>query len=72
MWSDESTLQDTDRSILQKARGQTSEFRVVDGIVWTAKQQIVVPTTMVTEIISLAHDLPTAGHFGVKKTILTL
>ena len=65
-------MQDNDRSILQQARGQTSEFRVIDGIVWTAKQQIVVPTTMVTEVISLAHDLPTAGHFGVKKTIFTL
>ena len=65
-------MQDNDRSILQQARSQTSEFRIIDGVVWTAKQQIVVPTTMVTEIISLARDLPNAGHFGVKKTIFTL
>lgn len=71
-WSDVSTLHDNDRLILQQARSQTAEFRVIDGIVWTAKQKIVVPASMVTEIISLAHDLPTAGHFGVRKTILTL
>lgn len=31
-------------------------------------QRIVVPTTMVHDIISAHHDPPSAGHFGVRKT----
>jgi Integrase zinc binding domain len=65
-------LSDNDVLILSKARGQSAEFRIVNGIVWTKYDKIVVPSICVVDVISLAHDLPTAGHFGVRKTVKTL
>ena len=35
---------------------------------WTVVHQIVVPKVYRTEVISIAHDIPMAGHLGVKKT----
>lgn len=62
-------MSDNDVLILSKAHGQSADFRIVNGIVWTKEDKIVVPLTCVVEIISVAHNLPTTGHFGVLKTV---
>ena len=31
-------------------------------------QQIVIPKIYISEILSLAHEIPMSGHLGVKKT----
>ena len=36
--------------------------------VWEVKEQICVPKCYRKEILSLAHDIPLAGHLGVRKT----
>lgn len=30
---------------------------------------LVVPRNLVNQVIGLAHDVPTSGHFGVRKTV---
>ena len=37
---------------------------------WRIVHQIVVPLSYRGEILSLAHDLPLAGHLGIRKTKL--
>ena len=36
---------------------------------WRIINQIVLPQCYRTEVISMAHDIPMAGHLGVNKTI---
>ena len=36
---------------------------------WTVVDQIVVPPPCRKEILRLAHEIPMAGHMGVKKTL---
>ena len=74
-WSHESVLCDEDRKFLQLARSTNAEFKVRAGMVWRSQSnddsqsQLVIPHSLVDEVIALAHDIPTSGHFGVRKTI---
>lgn len=42
------------------------------GLVWYVgndRELLVIPSGAVRQVIELAHNTPTAGHFGVRKTV---
>lgn len=66
----------TIQECLKKEKTNKSEFKLEDTLVFHLRRKkngeeiktIVVPKVLQTKILSLGHEVPMAGHFGVKKT----